>query len=75
MRLLAEVAAASLAAALSPLFSPTPRPPLPLPRPAAILIIFYAAPLSTVMGVLRTRSSATLNLPLSVMNIINGGLW
>ncbi|PSC71016.1 cysteine desulfurase [Micractinium conductrix] len=41
----------------------------------AILIIFYAAPLSTVMGVLRTRSSATLNLPLSVMNIINGGLW
>lgn len=41
----------------------------------AILIIFYAAPLSTCLEVLRTRCSASLNLPLSVMNVINGSLW
>lgn len=41
----------------------------------AILLIFYAAPLSTVLEVVRTRSSATLNLPLSVMNVVNGSLW
>ncbi|KAL4452035.1 hypothetical protein ABPG75_007697 [Micractinium tetrahymenae] len=41
----------------------------------AILIIFYASPLSTCLEVLRTRCSASLNLPLSVMNVINGTLW
>lgn len=41
----------------------------------AILLIFYASPLSTVLEVVRSRSSATLNLPLSVMNVINGTLW
>ena len=45
------------------------------PLPAAILLIFYASPLSTLLEVLRTRCSASLNLPLSVMNVINGSLW
>jgi solute carrier family 50 protein (sugar transporter) len=28
-----------------------------------------------VLEVLRTRCSATLHLPLSVMNVVNGSLW
>ena len=28
-----------------------------------------------MLSVVRTRSSASLNLPLSVMNVINGTLW
>ncbi|KAK9808574.1 hypothetical protein WJX73_010693 [Symbiochloris irregularis] len=40
-----------------------------------ILLIFYAAPLSTVAEVFRTRSSASLYWPLSLMNVINGALW
>ena len=34
-----------------------------------------AAPLSTIVAVVRTRSAATLHLPLAVMQIVNGGLW
>ena len=49
--------------------------PLPSPSFAAILLLFYSAPLSTILEVVRTRSSATLNLPLSVMNVVNGSLW
>ena len=49
-----------------------PAPARRCPPLAAILIIFYAAPLSTCLEVLRTRCSASLNLPLSVMNVING---
>jgi solute carrier family 50 protein (sugar transporter) len=58
--------------------SPAPTPPCfppAAPLPAAILLIFYASPLSTLLEVLRTRCSASLNLPLSVMNVINGSLW
>lgn len=41
----------------------------------AILLLFYSSPLSTILLVLRTRNSSSLQLPLSVMNIINGSLW
>lgn len=40
-----------------------------------ILLIFYAAPLSSVAEVLSTRSSAALNEPLAAMAIVNGSLW
>lgn len=42
-------------------------------NPAAILLLFYSSPLSTILLVLRTRNSSSLQLPLSVMNIVNGG--
>jgi solute carrier family 50 protein (sugar transporter) len=45
------------------------------PAHAAILLLFYASPLSTVVEVVRSRSSDSLHLPLSVMNIVNGSLW
>lgn len=41
----------------------------------AILLIYYAAPLSTILEVLRTKSSSTLHWPLVLMNTINGALW
>lgn len=41
----------------------------------AILGIYYAAPLSVMLGVLRTRDSSTLLLPLAIMNTVNGTLW
>jgi solute carrier family 50 (sugar transporter) len=41
----------------------------------AILLMYYAAPLSTVITVLKTKSAATLHWPLAVMQIFNGGLW
>ena len=41
----------------------------------AILLVFYCSPLTTVLEVLRNKSSASLHLPLSVMTIINGTLW
>ncbi len=40
-----------------------------------ILLIFYAAPLSSIAEVLRSRSSAALNEPLAFMAIVNGLLW
>jgi len=42
---------------------------------ASLLIIFYAAPLMTVLTVLRQRSAATVHLPLTVAVILNGVLW
>jgi solute carrier family 50 protein (sugar transporter) len=41
----------------------------------AILLVYYAAPLSTIITVVRTRNSASLHMPLSIMNTINGVLW
>jgi solute carrier family 50 protein (sugar transporter) len=41
----------------------------------AILLVYYTAPLSTIITVLRTKSAATLHFPLAIMQIINGGLW
>ena len=41
----------------------------------AILLLYYAAPLSTIITVLSTKSAATLHWPLAVMQIINGALW
>jgi len=40
-----------------------------------ILLMYYGAPLSTVVTVVKTKSSTTLNLPLSIMQTINGCLW
>jgi solute carrier family 50 protein (sugar transporter) len=40
-----------------------------------ILLIYYAAPLSTIIVVVRSRSSATLYWPLAVANTVNGVLW
>ena len=37
--------------------------------------VFYLSPLSTLLHVLRSKSSASLHLPLSIMTIVNGGLW
>lgn len=41
----------------------------------AILLLYYAAPLSTVITVLRTHSAASLHLPLAIMQLVNGSLW
>ena len=41
----------------------------------AILLIFYCSPLTTVMDVFRSKCSASLHMPLSIMTIINGSLW
>jgi solute carrier family 50 protein (sugar transporter) len=40
-----------------------------------ILLLYYAAPLSTVLSVIRTKSSKSLNLPLAIMQCVNGCLW
>lgn len=40
-----------------------------------ILLMYYGAPLSTIVTVVKTKSSRTLNLPLSIMQTINGCLW
>ena len=73
--------AAPGAAATSPRHPLLLTPALPLcSGAAAILLLFYSAPLSTVLLVLRTRNSVSLQLSLSVMNLINGegaavGCW
>ncbi|KAJ8602038.1 hypothetical protein CTAYLR_002736 [Chrysophaeum taylorii] len=41
----------------------------------AILVIFYAAPLSTLGKVLETKSAASIYAPLSALNTLNGALW
>ena len=41
----------------------------------AILLIYYAAPLSTILEVVRSKCSSTLHWPLVLMNTINGALW
>ena len=39
------------------------------------LIFFYAAPLSTIMTVLRTKSSSTIHVWTMVMNTVNAFFW
>eukprot|EP00887_Chlorella_sp_A99_P007766 scaffold20.g7766.t1 len=41
----------------------------------AILLMYYAAPLSTILTVVRTRNSSSLFFPLAIMNSVNGTLW
>lgn len=41
----------------------------------AILVVYYAAPLSTVAQVVRTRDSKSFYLPLTIMNGVNGLCW
>lgn len=41
----------------------------------AILLMYYAAPLSTVYLVIKTRSAASLHAPLVIMQCVNGALW
>jgi solute carrier family 50 (sugar transporter) len=41
----------------------------------AILLVFYASPLSTLARVLRSRNASSLQLPFATMNAINGALW
>ena len=40
-----------------------------------LLLLYYAAPLSTLAKVVRQKSSASINVPLSFMSVVNGGLW
>ena len=40
-----------------------------------ILLLYYAAPLSTVVSVIKTRSATSINLPLACMQCLNGALW
>lgn len=40
-----------------------------------MLVFFFLSPLSTLLTVVRRRDSASLVLPLCVMNILNGALW
>lgn len=40
-----------------------------------ILLMYYGAPLSTIVTVVKTKCSKTLNLPLCIMQTINGCLW
>jgi len=40
-----------------------------------LLIFFYAAPLSTIMTVLKTRSSATIHVSTMVLNTVNSSFW
>lgn len=41
----------------------------------AILITYYASPLSTLYKTWRTRDASSLSLPLATANAINGALW
>ena len=40
-----------------------------------LLLLYYAAPLSTLAKVVRERSSASINPALSSVSALNGGLW
>ena len=40
-----------------------------------LLAFYYAAPLSTLVHVLRSRCSASLHWPLCLANGVNGALW
>lgn len=40
-----------------------------------LLIFFYASPLSTIMVVLRTRSSVTIHVPTMILNTANSSFW
>lgn len=37
-----------------------------------ILLVFYAAPLSSLLKVFQTRSNATILLNMAIMTILNG---
>ncbi|KAJ3033233.1 hypothetical protein HK097_004929 [Rhizophlyctis rosea] len=41
----------------------------------AFLVLLYGAPLTTMYNVVKTRDSSSINLPLAVASIVNGGLW
>jgi hypothetical protein len=41
----------------------------------AISLVYYGAPLSTMAEVIKTRNSASILLPLTLMNLINALLW
>mmetsp|Transcript_32710 Transcript_32710/g.80597 ORF Transcript_32710/g.80597 Transcript_32710/m.80597 type:complete len:269 (+) Transcript_32710:151-957(+) len=41
----------------------------------AVLLVYYAAPLSTVKEVLATRNSKSLYFPIAVANTVNGTAW
>ena len=38
-------------------------------------MLYYAAPLSTLYQVIRTKNSASLSLRLVLANLVNGSLW
>ena len=38
-------------------------------------LVYYGAPLSTMAEVIKTRNSASILLPLTLMNLINALLW
>ncbi|KAG2502021.1 hypothetical protein HYH03_000515 [Edaphochlamys debaryana] len=40
-----------------------------------IALIYYAAPLTTMWDVIRTRNSSSILVPLTVMNTLNAALW
>eukprot|EP00892_Ulva_mutabilis_P011313 jgi/Ulvmu1/8554/UM044_0088.1 len=40
-----------------------------------MLVFFFLSPLSTLLTVVRRRDSASLVLPLCIMNFLNGSLW
>jgi uncharacterized protein with PQ loop repeat len=49
-----------------------------LPRGVAgnvITLIYYAAPLSSMAEVIKTRNSASILLPMTLMNTLNAALW
>ena len=41
----------------------------------AVSLVYYGAPLSTMAEVIKTRNSASILLPLTLMNLINALLW
>ncbi|GAX81004.1 hypothetical protein CEUSTIGMA_g8439.t1 [Chlamydomonas eustigma] len=41
----------------------------------AISLVYYGAPLSTMAEVIKTRNSASILLPLTLMNLVNALLW
>ncbi|KXZ52053.1 hypothetical protein GPECTOR_10g1076 [Gonium pectorale] len=52
--------------------------PPPSPQGLAgnvVCLIYYAAPLSTMWEVIRTRNSASILVPLTMMNTLNAALW
>lgn len=40
-----------------------------------LLLLYYASPLTTMSKVIKDKSSASLNWPVSFMNVMNGSLW
>lgn len=40
-----------------------------------ILIVYYTAPLSTVVTVIRSKNASSIHWPMAIMNCVNGSLW